>query len=115
VDSEPIRLTIYLSLAMLVCVCMSSIWLARDKPMSWRRIPYVRLALAFLALILLFLLMLAVSIRDMHWLSRSTLIWPIVAVSGGASVLGWAWWILAVRVTFRIERRTPGDNGALAR
>lgn len=114
-QSEPIRLVIYLSLAALVGACMSSVWLARNKPLSWRSIPHVHLALAFLALLLLFLIMLAVSIRDLHFVSRAVLIWPIVAVSGGASILGWAWWIMTVRVTFRIERRHHNGNGAIAR
>lgn len=107
-DSEPIRLFVYLSLAALASVCMSTVWLARNKPINWRSFPHAKLALAFLALVALWLVLLALSIRDFHWLTRSDLIWPMLTLSGGASVLGWAWWILTVRVTFRIEHRNGG-------
>ena len=107
IDSEPIRLVIYLSLALLVSTCMSTIWVVRNTPIRWVRIPHVKLAMATLALVLVFLLLLAVSIRDMHWIPRSALVWPIVATSGGASVLGWSWWLLTVKMTFRI---VPSDS-----
>ena len=85
IDSEPIRLVIYLSLALLVSAFMSTIWIMRDRPPRWNQIPHSKLAIAFLLMVLLFLLLLSVSIRDLHWLKRSDLVWPIVAISGGAS------------------------------
>jgi hypothetical protein len=104
-DSEPIRLTIYLGLAMLLSTCMSTIWVARNKPLSWSHIPYARLAITALGLFTVWLILLAFSIRDFNWLKRSDLIWPMASLSGGATVLGWAWWALAVKRTFRIEHR----------
>ncbi len=117
IDSEPIRLAIYLSLAALASAGMSTIWLVRNQPVTWRKFPHVGLALSFLALLILFLLLLAVSIRDLHWLKRGDLVWPIVATSGGASLLGWTWWIKTVRVTFRIEwpQQWRNENGGTAR
>jgi hypothetical protein len=111
IDSEPIRLLVYLTLALEASVSMSILYLVRDKPINWRRIPHVWLAIMALSLIAIWLAMLAVSIRDLHWLSRSDLIWPMLSLSSGTAILWGAWLILTVRVTFRIEHRRHGLNG----
>jgi len=115
VPSEPIRLITYLALATLLSAAMSTIWLARGKPVHWRKIPHARLALTALGMLVIWLVLLATSIRDLHWLTRTMLIWPMAALSGGATILGWTWFALTVKCTFRIEHRPRDENGALVR
>ena len=114
IPSEPIRLTIYLALAGLLSACMSAIWLARNKPVHWRTIPHVRLALATLGRLIVWLTLLAFSIRDFHWLTRTMLIWPMAALSGGATILGWTWFVLTVKCTFKIVHRKHANGNGVA-
>lgn len=104
IPTENIRLLIYLSLVLLGSVSASSLWVARDKVIPWDgHIPYPWLTILFWAGLLSFFALLAVSIRDLHWLKRSNLIWPIILTSGGCSAAGWTWWILVARSTFTVE------------
>ena len=108
-ESEPIRLTIYLAAASLVVTGMETLWLLRSKPIRCGGIPFPRLAIAGLGFLATWLVLLGVSIRDFHWLPRALLVWPLAAISGGATTLGWVWWIMFAKVTFRIGRRANNE------
>ena len=110
-DSTLFRLVGHLSLFALITVGMSTLWLVRGR---YVRLTHVPLALAALGLFALWLMLLALSIRDMRWLTRDTLIWPLTVAELGASFLGWAWWAIAVKKTFRYERRKQSGDGIVA-
>ena len=108
-DSTLFRLVAHLSLFALLTVGMSTLWILRGR---YVRLTHVPLAVSALGVFAIWLLMLALSIRDLNWLTREMLIWPLTVAELGASALGWAWWMIAVKKTFRIERRN--GNGVTA-
>ena len=108
-DSTLFRLVAHLGLFALITVGMSTLWILRGR---YVRLTHVPLAVAALGLFAIWLLMLALSIRDLNWLTRDMLIWPLTVTELGAAALGWTWWAIAVKKTFRIEHRN--GNGVTA-
>ena len=71
------------------------------------KIAHVRLAVASLFLFALWLFLLALSIRSIQLFPRDAIVPVLAVLELGGTVLGWAWFALAVRFNFRIKRASP--------
>jgi hypothetical protein len=69
------------------------------------KISHIPLAVASMTLFALWLFLLSLSIRSVQILPREAIVSVLAMLELGGTVLGWAWFAMAIRFNFRLRPR----------
>jgi len=109
IDTTILRLAAHWLLVSLITAILISLWLARGQQI---RLTHLPLAFGSLVMFGLWILLLAVSVRDVALLSRSLLVPILVTLEGAGTFLGWTWFLASVRASFTIVRKQKAEAQA---